>query len=344
MINYRKIDNKTILLTGATGLVGKAFIEYILERNKTKKTHTKIIALGRSKKKFTDRFKDIKKTKDLVFFEHDVNKSININEKIDLIIHLASNTHPKQYAKEPITTEITNIIGTKNLLDLAAKNKNCKFFFMSSGDIYGENDTGKEYLSEDDAGYINCNTLRACYIEGKRAGEALCVAYEEEKKVKYFIGRSCRLFGPNLQLSDSKAISQFIVNAAKGKDIVLKSKGNQKFSFLYIYDAVLAMLYIICNGKVNNVYNIADKNQIMSLKDLAYTISKIAHVNVNHSILNGYEKKGSSNFTNVCLDSTKLNDLGWKPSLSLEEAIEITINELKNQVILKPYKNKYNNK
>ena len=332
MINYKKIDNKTILLTGATGLVGKTFIEHILNRNKEKNVHTKVIAIGRSKQKFIERFKDINKIDNFTFVEHDVNEPITINEKIDLIIHLASNTHPKQYAKEPIATEITNIIGTKNMLDLAAKNKNCKFFFMSSGDVYGENDTGKEYLSEEDIGYIDCNTLRACYIEGKRAGEALCAAYKEEKKVQYFIGRSCRLFGPNIQLSESKAISQFLFNAAKGKDIVLKSNGEQKFSYLYSDDAVLAMLYIICNGKVNNVYNIADKDHVMRLKDLSKTISNLASVNVKHSSLNSTEKKGSSKFKDVCLDSAKLNSLGWKPAFSLEEALKKTLDLLKEKM------------
>lgn len=329
MINFKKIDNKTILVTGATGLVGKTFIEHILNRNKEENVSTKIIAIGRNKQKMLSTFSDYCDDDNISFIEHDVKEQFNIEQELDYIIHLASNTHPRLYASEPIDTVLANILGTHNLLELASKKKKCIFFLMSSGDIYGDTIGDKKYLSENDCGYINCNTLRAGYIEGKRASEALCNAYYEEKGVKFFIGRLCRIFGPNMRITDSKAISQFVVNAVNGKNIILKSSGEQIYSYLSADDAILAMLYILCNGEYGEAYNISDNTQVMKLKDLAKLIAEIGNIKVLFGESDELETKGSGNFNRICLDSTKINALGWKPSLSLEEGLKDTIFKLK---------------
>jgi len=335
MINWGKIDNKTILVTGATGLIGKTLVEYLLRRNEEYNKKTIIIATGRSKEKFLSRYSDVALTDCIKFFEQDVNNKFEIDEKIDYIIHLASNTHPVLYATDPINTIMANVLGTYNLLELASQNEKCCFFLMSSGDIYGDNIANKKFITEDDCGYIDCNTLRAGYIEGKRASEALCNAYLEERYIDFFIGRLCRVFGPNMQLNESKAISQFILKAAAGEDILLKSSGEQIFSYLSASDAVEAMLYIISNGKSGEAYNISDNDLTMTLKDLAYLIGEIGGVNVVQSVPKATEQKGASNFKNVCLDSTKLKSLGWEPKKSIEDGLKETIYYLRGNMIKK---------
>lgn len=330
-IDWSKFDNKVIIITGATGLVGKFLIQVLLHRNKEKSIHTKIIAVGRSAEKFNSRFSDYCDNEDLVFYEHDVQRPCFYNGKLDFIIHMASNTHPRLYATDPIGTEMANIFGSYYLLQKAAENKGCRFVFVSSGDVYGDNLSKKEFLSEKDCGYIDCNTLRAGYIEGKRASEALCNAFKEAKNVDFVIARLCRIYGPTMQMSDSKAISQFINKAVAGEDIILKSEGKQIFSYLYVYDVVSALLTISAMGVSGNAYNVADNNQCISLRDLAEILAKIGNSNIIFELPDTVETKGTSTFQNVKLDATKLYGLDWKCMVGLQEGLWNTVERLRQK-------------
>ena len=332
-INWQLLDNKTVMITGATGLIGKYLIEVLLMRNRLRGLHTRIIAVGRNKEKFRARFKDVEDSEHLVFYCHDVQKPFDdFKERVDVIVHMASNTHPKLYATDPIGTEMSNILGTYYLLQLAGANKGCRFVFASSGDIYGDNRSDKEFIEETDCGYINCNTLRAGYIEGKRASEALCNAYREAEGIEFVIARFCRLYGPTMQLSDSKAISQFINKAIEKQDIVLKSKGTQTFSYLYIYDAVTALLTVICNGVDGQAYNIADNDQALALRQLAGILAEIGESKVVFDLPDEIEHKGASTFQNVKLDGRKLKSLGWESVVDMKEGLRYTVEKIRELI------------
>lgn len=328
-LNWAQLDNKTLLITGATGLVGKYLIEVLLLRNKQQNAHTRIIAVGRSRAKFQERFAAYQGVEELVFLEHDVQKPWQVEEKIDFIFHMASNTHPKQYASEPVATEMANILGTHYLLELASRNTPCRFVFTSSGDIYGDNRSGKEYLEETDCGYIDCNTLRANYIEGKRASEALCNAYKEQYGIEFCIARLCRIFGDTMQMEDSKAISSFIKNAVNGEDIVLKSEGKPVFSYLHVYDVVTALLKIAADGENGNAYNVAANDHCIALRDLAAMLAEIGNAKVVFDLPTELERKGASPFMNVRLDGSKLERLGWKSQISMREGLASTVEKLR---------------
>lgn len=327
-IDWSKIDNKRIMVTGATGLVGKYLIQVLLKRNQLNGASTHIVAVGRNKEKFLQRFADVADADKIEFYEHDVQKPCDYSERLDIIFHMASNTHPRLYATEPIATEMANIFGTYYLLDICAENPGCRFVFTSSGDVYGDNRSSKEYIEETDCGYIDCNTLRAGYIEGKRASEALCNAFKEERGVDFVTARLCRIYGPTMQTTDSKAISQFIKRAVAKQDIILKSEGYQTFSYLYIYDVVSALLTIAANGETGNAYNVCDNKQIMSLRNLAFILAEIGGSQVVFELPDTIEAKGASSFKNVKLDATKLYSLGWQCSADMREGIKWTVDEL----------------
>lgn len=329
--SWEELDNKTIMITGATGLIGRYMIEVFLKRNQIYGLHTKIIAVGRSENNFKQRFAEVEGLRHVEFYQHDVQKPCDYQERVDYIVHMASNTHPRLYATDPIGTEMTNIFGSYYLLKLAVKNPGCRFVFTSSGDVYGDNRSDKEYLSETDCGYIDCNTLRAGYIEGKRAGEALCNAFHESKDVDFVIARLCRIYGPTMNLSDSKAISQFIKNAICKEDIILKSEGTQIFSYLYVFDVVSALLTIMTSGKTGEAYNVADNNQVISLRDLARTLAEIGESKVVTEIPDVVEAKGASSFRNVRLDGSKIGRLGWKSQVDLREGLKWTVDRLRKQ-------------
>ena len=328
-IDWTKIDNKVVMITGATGLVGKFLIQTLLYRNRQYGLQTKIVAVGRNREKFISRFSDVAHTESLEFYEHDVQQKGNYEGHLDMIIHMASNTHPRLYATDPIGTEMTNIFGTYYLLQKTAENEGCRFVFVSSGDVYGDNISTKEFLSETDCGYIDCNTLRAGYIEGKRASEALCNAYKEAKGVDFVTARLCRIYGPTMQTSDSKAISQFINKAIAGEDIILKSEGKQTFSYLYIYDVVTALLTIATQGESGNAYNVADNHQCVSLRSLASILAEIGESNVIFDLPDSVESKGASSFQNVKLDATKLYNLGWRCMVEMKDGLRNTVEKLR---------------
>lgn len=328
-IDWSKFDNKVLMITGATGLMGRFLIQVMLYRNIQKRINTKIIAVGRNREKFLTRFSNIEGQENLEFYEHDVQQTCNYSGRLDMIIHMASNTHPRLYATEPIDTEMTNIFGSYYLLQKASENKGCRFVLVSSGDIYGDNQSSKEYLSEKDCGYIDCNTLRAGYIEGKRASEALCNAFKEEKGVDFVTARLCRIYGPTMLTNDSKAVSQFINKSVAGEDIILKSEGKQTFSYLYVYDAVSALLTISAMGETGNVYNVADNHQYISLRGLANILAGISNSSVRVELPDLIESKGASTFQNVKLDATKLYGLGWKSMVEMEDGLSHTVHRLR---------------
>ncbi|GFI46435.1 dTDP-glucose 4,6-dehydratase [Lachnospiraceae bacterium] len=331
---WNQLYKKSILVAGATGLIGRCLVDVLMKKNLREGLNCHIYALSRSIEAARKVFPpDYFTQKDFTVVEHNVQNPLepgNIAE-IDYVIHLASNTHPIAYATEPIDTIITNIYGAKNLLDFCVHYHAKRFVFLSSVEVYGENRGDVEKFNEEYAGYLNANTLRAGYPESKRCGEALCQAYIAETGLDIVIPRLPRIYGPTMGESDSKAIAQFIKRAVAKEDIILKSKGSQYYSFLYVIDAVLGMLYILFNGKSGEAYNLADEGHDTTLKELAEKLAVISGTKVVFDVADKTESAGYSTATKACLDSGKIKKTGWKASYSLEKGLRETVEILQGR-------------
>lgn len=326
---WDKLKDSSVLITGAGGLIGSFLTDVLMWRNRNADMNCKIYAMGRNKSSAQERFAKYWESPLFAFLEHDITDKTEMEESFDYILHLASNTHPIAYATQPISTITTNVIGTDNLLRYAAGHGTRRFLFASSNEVYGENRGDAELFVEEYCGYINCNTLRAGYPESKRCGEALCQAYMREKEVDIVIPRLTRSYGPTLLQSDTKAMSQFLRKAVSGEDIVLKSEGNQYYSYTYVSDAVSGLLTVLLKGENGEAYNIADVKSDIMLKDLAAIIAKMCGRKVIFDIPDGTEKLGYSTATKARLDGSKLKNLGWKMKYDISEGIERTISILK---------------
>lgn len=328
---WEKLKNKSIMISGATGMVGSFIIDVIYHKNNTDDLNCKIYALGRSSDRMMDRFGSMTYDSNFVFIKYDVNERLEKNdiEKVDYIIHLASNTHPLQYATDPIGTITTNIVGVQNLLNYAVDHNTDRFVFASSNEVYGENRGDVELFDETYCGYINSNTLRAGYPESKRCGEALCQAYKSQKKLDVVVPRLTRTYGPTMLWSDTKAISQFIKKGVVGEDIVLKSNGMQYYSYTYVADAVAGIFTIMLKGENGNAYNIAEERSDIMLKDLAQVIADLCGKKVVFEIPDNIESSGYSVVTKARLNGSRLRDLGWKPKYDIDSGIERTISILR---------------
>lgn len=323
---WEKLKRKSVLLSGATGLIGSYMVDVLMTKNMEGLDCT-IYALGRNKERAMQRFSKWNKDPHFQFISYDINKPFIRDDigTVDYVFHMASNTHPMQYSTDPIGTITTNIIGVQNMLEFAVKHHAIRFVFTSSNEIYGENRGDVELFDENYCGYINSNTMRAGYPESKRCGEALCQAYKVQKELDIVIPRLTRSYGPTMLRSDTKAISQFINKAIAGEDIVLKSTGTQYYSYTYMADAVSGLLYVFLYGENGEAYNIADETSDLMLKDLASIIAGSIGKKVVFEIPDVVEAAGYSKATKARLDGSKLKKLGWKTRYDIERGIERTI-------------------
>lgn len=329
-IPWSQLNNKSILISGATGMIGSFLTDVIMVKNNIEGLNCKIYALSRNIDKAKVRFINYFDNPNLIVISHDIKEPLGNNlSNVDFVLHLASNTHPLQYSTDPIGTITTNIIGLQNMLEFAVEHQASRFVFASSNEVYGENKGDVELFDEDYCGYIDSNTLRAGYPEAKRCGEALCQAYRSQKSLDIVIPRFTRTYGPTMLMSDTKAISQFIKKGITNQDIVLKSEGTQYYSYQYVADSVSGLLTILLCGKDGEAYNIADEKSDIMLKDLAELIASINGRKVVFEIPDDIEAVGYSTATKARLNGNKLKELGWFPKYEIKSGIERTIRILK---------------
>ena len=326
---WEKLEGKSILISGATGMIGKCLVDVLMARNVNAPREKKIrvAALSRNEERAKERFASYMGTEDFVYRSCDVNRKIPECGQVDYVIHAASNTHPVQYAGDPIGTIASNVTGTKNLLDYAVSHGTKHFCFLSSVEIYGENRGDVEKFSEGYLGYLDCNTLRAGYPESKRLGETLCNAYQKTYDLDFSIPRLSRIYGPTMLSSDTKAISQFIKKAKAAEDIVLKSEGNQKYSYTFVTDAVEAILVVMLCGESGEAYNIADEASDITLKELAGILADIAGTKVVFELPEETERQGYSTATKAMLSAGKLEKMGWHARVHMEEGLRFCVKQ-----------------
>ncbi|MCI8287952.1 MAG: NAD-dependent epimerase/dehydratase family protein [Lachnospiraceae bacterium] len=328
---WDKLNDKSVMLSGATGLLGSFFVDVILEKNSTDGMNCTIYVLSRDVEKAKKRFSKYAHDSFINFIPYDVRQPLIQDDigRVDYVLHLASNTHPIQYSTDPIGTITTNIIGLQNMLDFAVAHDATRFVFASSNEIYGENRGDVEFFDENYCGYINSNTIRAGYPESKRCGETLCQAYKLQKGLDVVISRFTRSYGPTMLMTDTKAISQFIKKGIAGEDIILKSAGTQFYSYSYVADAISGLFVVLLKGKNGEAYNIADEASDIMLKDLAEVIAEVTGTNIVFEIPDEVEAAGYSKATKARLDGHKLKALGWKPQYNIYMGVKKTIIVLK---------------
>ena len=328
-VDLAALSGARIMVSGATGLVGACFVDALLKLAADTSFACDIIALGRDEAKARARLPHFDDPH-FAFEELDVSApGATPAHEADIIIHLASTTHPRAYATQPIGTIASNVCGLQNLLEAAGKTPGSRFVFASSVEIYGENRGDVDSFDESYCGYLDCNTLRAGYPESKRLGETLCQAYAKERGQEIYVPRLPRTFGATILPTDTKAISQFIGKSVAREDIVLKSAGTQTYSYLYVADVVRALLWMLAKGLSNDAYNFAHPSMDASLRALAERLAGLAGREVVFELPDEVERAGYSTATRATMDGTRFQATGWQPLYGLDEALARTVEILR---------------
>jgi len=324
-IQFEKFKNQNVLITGATGQMASYYMYTLMYLNDTLNYNIKIFALVRSKEKL-ENITEYLKRKDIVPLEQDVCEKINIRENIDYVIHMASSANPKTITTNPVSIIMANVIGTMNVLELARESK-AKVIFTSTREVYGKVEEGKEEILEEDVGVLDSLELRSCYPESKRMAENLLVSYAYQYNINYQIARIAHVYGPEMIIkNDGRIMSDLISNVVNGENITLKSRGESKRAFCYIIDAITALMRVTLSDKENQVYNIANETEEVSIRELAYSLKKwykykdievVFNLQANN---NEYVK-----FKRTKLNTRKLENIGWKPTINLEEGVKRTV-------------------
>lgn len=313
--NWSKLRNKTILISGGTGFIGSFLIDVLRYRNKEFGDNIKIVSLSRG---------GGKSDSTASYLKADINEEIDFDLPVDYILHLASNTHPEQYANDPVGTITTNVFGCYNLLKLAYKLHVKRFLLASSVEVYGQ---GPQMpMDEKYFGKIDCNNARNGYNEAKRLSEALCQSYYKQYGVESVIIRLSRVFGADKK-HDTKAMAQFFSRATSGENIVLKSLGNQRFSYCYVADAVSGILKVLLDGVTGEAYNVSADYDNKTLGDYAEYIAHLAGKEVIYEIENN---DSVSKADYALLNTDKIKKLGWHPLFTVAQGLSRTFEIKRN--------------
>lgn len=314
-----------LLVTGASGLIGSCLIDMLMLANDYGK-HFEVYALGRSQQKMAERFRAFVKSPYLHLIEHDIRNPLCLDIELDYIIHGASNADPRNYALYPVETMLITLDGVYNILEYCKKHMKTRMLLLSTFEVYGNK--GIDEYSEVDFGATDINLVRSCYPESKRSAEVLIRCYVQEYRVNALIARLCSIYGPTMAKDDSKAHAQFIRNALKHENIVLKSKGDQRRTYCYVIDAVTGLFSVLANGISGEAYNISYENSVATIAEVAKTVSEIAGTKVIFNLPDEVESRGFSVPQNCILRNEKLRSLGWNGKYSLRRGLEETIKVL----------------
>jgi UDP-glucuronate decarboxylase len=259
--------------------------------------------------------------KNFTFRESDTTQPEFRSEKYDLILHFASRASPEEYQQHPIETLTANSQGTQNMLELARK-KDAILVYASTSEVYG--DAEEIPTPETYWGKVNPVGVRSCYDEGKRYGEALCMAYKRTYNLDTRILRLFNTYGPRIRHEGAyaRAVPRFIRQALKGENITVFGEGKQTRSFCYITDTMNGILKVAANPKAKGeIFNIGNPNEL-SVMTLAEKIRKLSGSSsrIIHKPLPADDPKRR------CPDITKAKtQLSWSPQISLEEGLKKTV-------------------
>jgi dTDP-glucose 4,6-dehydratase len=258
------------------------------------------------------------------FIEHDVQNHIEIENKVDYVLHFASAASPKAYTEHPVNTLKAGSVGTINTLGLAKKH-DAEYLLASTSEVYGDPLISPQ--TEEYWGNVNPNGERSMYDEAKRFAEAAVATYSRSYDLKTKIVRIFNTYGPRMQLNDGRVVTNFIVQALKNENITIYGDGSQTRSFSYVEDTVAGIISLM-NSSEYDVFNIGNPNE-MTVGQLAEKIIELTDSTSEIKYLELPNDDPKQRKPDITKAKTKLN---WEPKVNLEDGLTKTIKWVEGQL------------
>ena len=307
-----------IVITGGSGFVGSYLCEKLINDGH------KIIVIDNLLTGSTENINDLLNNENFSFIEQDVQDHIEIEDKVDYVLHFASAASPKAYTEHPVNTLKAGSVGTINTLGLAKKHS-AEYLLASTSEVYGDpliSPQNEEYW-----GNVNPNGERSMYDEAKRFAEAAVATYSRSYGLKTKIVRIFNTYGPRMQLNDGRVVTNFIVQALRNENITIYGDGTQTRSFSYVEDTVAGIISLM-NSTEYDVFNIGNPNE-MTVGQLAEKIIKLTDSTSEIKYLELPNDDPKQRKPDITKAKTKLN---WEPKVNLDEGLAKTITWVEEQL------------
>ena len=307
-----------IVITGGSGFVGSYLCEKLINDGH------KIIVIDNLLTGSTENINNLLVKENFSFIEHDVQDHIEIEDKVDYVLHFASAASPKAYTEHPVNTLKAGSVGTINTLGLAKKHS-AEYLLASTSEVYGDpliSPQNEEYW-----GNVNPNGERSMYDEAKRFAEAAVATYSRSYDLKTKIVRIFNTYGPRMQLNDGRVVTNFIVQALRNENITIYGDGTQTRSFSYVEDTVAGIISLM-NSTEYDVFNIGNPNE-MTVGKLAEKIIELTDSTSEIKYLELPNDDPKQRKPDITKAKTKLN---WEPKVNLDEGLSKTIKWVEEQL------------
>lgn len=326
-MNLSVFDGKKILVTGASGLIGKEIVASLIKNSSS----VQVYALVRNEQKARKVFENLPQSR-INYVVCDICNLKAENLGINYIIHGASKTASKDFINEPVEVILNSVEGTRNILEFARQNPVEGLVYLSTMEVYGTPQTD-ELIYENNPTNLDTMEVRASYPESKRLCENLCASYCAEYGVKAKVVRLTQTFGKGVEYDDGRVFAEFARCAIEGRNIILKTKGETRRCYIGVQDAVDAIFTVLVNGADGEAYNVANGSTYCSVYDMAATVAKhFGNGRVKVLIEEGdAQKMGYAKTLRMNLSTQKLQNLGWEPKASLVDIYKEMIEDMKQR-------------
>lgn len=323
-VNWRMYLNSTVMITGATGRLGRYILETLASVDAEYNLNMRILGLARNADKAKEVFGDLIDYPNVKFLYQDINTEIIYTGTIDYIFHTAGPAAPMDFNDNPVGTLWAHVNGTHNVMECARIHRTKRVFYVSTVEVYGEWKC-EDKIRENDMGIMRQLTARACYPEAKRLCETMLSTYQKQYGISYCGVRLCHTLGPGISLTDGRAFAEFISCVINDEDIELHSDGSAMRTYTYVADAVNAMFIIMEKGE-DKLYNVAAEENLISIRDLATVMTTLLPDCKSKVVFSEEASKlPYLPFKLAIMDTTEIRELGWKPVTDIEHMFRWTV-------------------
>jgi UDP-glucuronate decarboxylase len=314
-------DDKTVLVAGGSGFLGSHLCDYYIEHG------AKVVCVDNLSTSSKENIEHLLGDDSFTFVEHDIVKPFPkelLQQRFDIILNMASPASPPHYQRLAIETLEVGSVGTKNLLDIARKDK-ARFFHASTSEVYGDPEVHPQ--PESYKGSVNCYGPRSMYDESKRYAESLIYVYRQKYGVSTTIARFFNTYGPRMDANDGRVVSNFIVQALQGKQLTIYGDGQQTRSFCYVDDLVNGIVKLI-DSEESGPMNLGNPGEF-TIKQLADKIIEKVNpsLEITHEPLPGDDPLQRKPVIDLAKET-----LGWEPTIQLDDGLDKTIAYFKPRV------------